>query len=173
MRRCVTTHINAENKFGRLLPHAVTALEHASCYNLELFNTRWHLENRVGIYHDITGRYDGALKRYKRAFDGYEKALGKDHPSTLNTIGNMALVFEHQGEYDKALEWYQRALDGKEKALGKDHPSTLRTIKNIARTKGHLSTPADNCTVSPAIATTRPKWRKWKPEKIQVRKNRG
>jgi hypothetical protein len=30
---------------------------------------------------------------YQRALDGYEKTLGKDHPSTLNTINNMSVGF--------------------------------------------------------------------------------
>ncbi len=63
---------------------------------------------------------------------GKEKALGKDHPSTLDTVNNMALVFDKQGRYDDALEWYERALAGYEKALGKDHPSTHRTVHNMA-----------------------------------------
>ena len=71
------------------------------------------------------GEYDKALEWYQRALEGREQALGKDHPSTLSTVNNMAIVFQSMGEYDKALGWYQRALEGKEKALGKDHPSTL------------------------------------------------
>jgi len=57
-----------------------------------------------------------------------ETLAGKDHPSTLGTVNNMALVFDNQGEYEKALEWYQRALDGYAKTLGKDHHFTLTTV---------------------------------------------
>ncbi|KAF3078608.1 hypothetical protein TWF102_003307, partial [Orbilia oligospora] len=63
------------------------------------------------------------MQWYKRALAGYEKTLGKDHPSTLSTIHNIAVVFDNQGKYDEAM--YKRALAGKEKVLGKDHPSTL------------------------------------------------
>jgi tetratricopeptide (TPR) repeat protein len=60
-----------------------------------------------------------------------ERTLGKDHPSTLDTVNNMGMVFDRQGEHGKALEWFQRALDGKERTLGKDHPSTLDTVNNM------------------------------------------
>jgi tetratricopeptide (TPR) repeat protein len=68
-----------------------------------------------------TGRSSPAMKR-----------LAKDHPSTLNTINNLAIVFHTQVEYEKALELYTQALDGREKTLGKHHPDTLGTINNMA-----------------------------------------
>ncbi|KAF8248014.1 hypothetical protein K440DRAFT_517760, partial [Wilcoxina mikolae CBS 423.85] len=58
-----------------------------------------------------------------------EKTLGKDHPSTLETVENIAILFHSQKEYAKALELYQRAHAGFEKTLGKDHPSTLKVVR--------------------------------------------
>ncbi|KAL0636312.1 hypothetical protein Q9L58_004769 [Maublancomyces gigas] len=78
------------------------------------------------------GKYDDALEWYGRALAGREKALGSDHPSTLATVNNMAVVFSSQGKYDDALEWYGRALAGCEKALGSGHPRTLDTVNNMA-----------------------------------------
>jgi hypothetical protein len=46
---------------------------------------------------------------------------------TLDTVNNIASVFNSQREYDKALEWHQRALKGLGNAFGNDHPSTLNT----------------------------------------------
>jgi hypothetical protein len=45
-----------------------------------------------------------------------------DHPSTLDTVHNMSIVFDEQGEYGKALN----SLDGREKILAIDHPSTVK-----------------------------------------------
>ena len=59
-------------------------------------------------YHQ--GRYDDALEWNGHALAGREKALGKDHPSTLETLNNMALAYDHQGCYGDALEWYERCL---------------------------------------------------------------
>jgi tetratricopeptide (TPR) repeat protein len=78
------------------------------------------------------GRYSDAECQLQWALDGQEKILGKYHPFTLNTVNNMAVLFDKQGQNEKALEWYGRALDGKEKILGKDHPFTLNTVHNMA-----------------------------------------
>ena len=50
----------------------------------------------------------------------------------LNTINNMANVYDDKGDYDKALEMYEKCLEGRMKALGEAHPSTLSTIDNMA-----------------------------------------
>ena len=68
---------------------------------------------------------------YRRALDGYEKALGADHPSTLSTVNNLGNLLKQQGKYDEAYVMYRRALDGREKALGADHLSTLDTVNNL------------------------------------------
>ncbi|KAF3112319.1 hypothetical protein TWF706_010906 [Orbilia oligospora] len=60
------------------------------------------------------------------------ETLSKNHPSTLSTVNNIALIFSNQSKYDKAIQWYNRALASRKKALGKDHPSTLSTVNNIA-----------------------------------------
>ncbi|RVD86093.1 uncharacterized protein DFL_004387 [Arthrobotrys flagrans] len=78
------------------------------------------------------GNYDEAMQWYERALASHEKALRKDHPSTLTIVHNIAVVFRNQGNYDEAMQWYERALAGSEKTLGKDHPSTLSTVNSIA-----------------------------------------
>jgi hypothetical protein len=45
--------------------------------------------------------------------------LGVEHPSTLTSVGNLALVLRRQGKYEAAEEMNQRALAGYEKALCK------------------------------------------------------
>jgi len=79
---------------------------------------------------------------YRRALDGYEKAWGPDHTSTLNTVNNLGALYADQGKHGEAEKMYRRALDGYEKAWGPDHPSTLRTINNLrllnASRGGHM-----------------------------------
>ncbi|KAL7274422.1 hypothetical protein RUND412_002680 [Rhizina undulata] len=81
----------------------------------------------------------------------FEKALGKDHPSTLKTIG---VFFDKQQRHSEAVfsqdheptVWtspspvrseqnfgpFQRSLAVKERVLGKDHPETLKTVNYVA-----------------------------------------
>jgi len=59
-----------------------------------------------------------AEKMYERAPQGKEKAWGRDHTSTLNTVNNLGNLYKSQGKLDKAEKMYERALQGYEKALG-------------------------------------------------------
>jgi tetratricopeptide (TPR) repeat protein len=68
---------------------------------------------------------------HERALAGKEKALGRDHTSTLNTVGNLGNLYRAQGKLDKAEQMYIRALAGFKKALGRDHISTLDTVCNL------------------------------------------
>ena len=49
----------------------------------------------ASVFYD-QGKYDDALEWYRRALSGRERALGKDHPSTLTTVHNMALLFDNK-----------------------------------------------------------------------------
>ena len=49
---------------------------------------------------------------YQRAMEGYEKALGRDHTSTLNTVNNLGILYRDQGRLTEAESMYQRALSG-------------------------------------------------------------
>ncbi|KAH8746821.1 hypothetical protein F5882DRAFT_454954 [Hyaloscypha sp. PMI_1271] len=72
-----------------------------------------------------------AEQMYERALRGYEKALGTEHTSTLDTVGNLGALYADQGKLALAEQMYERALQGKEKALGKEHTSTLETVNNL------------------------------------------
>jgi tetratricopeptide (TPR) repeat protein len=50
--------------------------------------------------------------------DGYEKAWGPEHTSTLDTVNNLGNLYANQGKLAEAEAMYQRALDGYEKTLG-------------------------------------------------------
>jgi tetratricopeptide (TPR) repeat protein len=86
--------------------------------------------NLGNLYAD-QGKLDKAEEMYVRALQGKEKALGRDHTSTLDTVNNLGVLYADQGKLDKAEEMYTRALEGTEKALGRDHTSTLDTVNNL------------------------------------------
>ena len=99
------------------------------------------------LYHNL-GKLTEAEPMYQRALSGKEKALGKDHISTLETVNNLGNLYRGQGKLAKAESMYQRALSGKEKALGKDHTSTLATVNNLGvlyRDQGKLTEAESMC----------------------------
>jgi len=68
----------------------------------------------------------------RRALEGREKALGKEHSDTLTSVNNLALVLQYRGKYEAAEEMNWRALEGYEKGLGKEHPDTLTSVDCLA-----------------------------------------
>ncbi|KAL4860407.1 hypothetical protein BDV12DRAFT_181626 [Aspergillus spectabilis] len=68
---------------------------------------------------------------YDQALAGYEKVLGPDHTSTLDTVHNLGLLYSDHGELKEAEEMYQRALIGYERVLGPDHSRTRRLVDRL------------------------------------------
>jgi len=77
------------------------------------------------------GRYAEAEPLYQRALAARERVLGAEHPSTLTSVNNLAVLYESQGRHAEAEPLYQRALDGMERVLGKDHPDTKVVRENL------------------------------------------
>jgi tetratricopeptide (TPR) repeat protein len=63
---------------------------------------------------------------------GYVKAWGPDHTSTLHTVNNLGVLYKSQGKLDEAEKMYKRALQGYEKVCGPDHTSTLDTVIGLS-----------------------------------------
>ena len=61
-----------------------------------------------------------------------EKMLGKEHPSTLRSMNNLAEVLRSQGKYEEAEEMHRQALGLRERVLGKEHPDTLTSVYCLA-----------------------------------------
>ena len=69
---------------------------------------------------------------HRQALKDREKRLGLDHPDTLISVHNLAVVLRHQGNYEEAESTSRRALEGEEKSLGLLHPGTLMSVWNLA-----------------------------------------
>jgi tetratricopeptide (TPR) repeat protein len=83
----------------------------------------------------LTG--DGLARRRRwRALQGYEKAWGPDHTSTLDTVNNLGALYKSLGRLDEAEKMYFRALQGYTKSLGQEAVKTyipaLNTTENMA-----------------------------------------
>ena len=58
--------------------------------------------------------------------------LGQEHPDTLTSVNNLALLYQAQGRYGEAEPLYRRALEARERVLGPEHPETLTSVNNLA-----------------------------------------
>jgi Flp pilus assembly protein TadD len=61
-----------------------------------------------------------------------EKVLGPQHPDTLKTRSNLAIVLEVQGKYAEAEAEDRAVIKLREKVLGPEHPDTLASRNNLA-----------------------------------------
>jgi len=77
-------------------------------------------------------KYNEAAILVRRALEGVEKLLGKQHPNTLRTIYNLANVLHNQGDYGEAERLHRRVLEAREKELGTQHPDTLTSVHGLA-----------------------------------------
>jgi tetratricopeptide (TPR) repeat protein len=98
--------------------------------------------HNLGILYYDQGKLAEAEKMYQRALQGYEKALGAEHTSTLLAVNDLGAIYYVQGKLAEAEKMHQRALQGYEKALGAEHTSTLHAVHNLGllyKTQGKLA----------------------------------
>ena len=89
------------------------------------------LAQKCGDFLHYDGRYYESEAMHQTVLTHREKVLGPEHPSTLASINNLALVLSHQGKYEEAEAMHRQALKDKEKVLGPEHPDTLTSINNL------------------------------------------
>jgi tetratricopeptide (TPR) repeat protein len=61
-----------------------------------------------------------------------EAQLGRNHPDTLNSAHNLALLYLEGGQFDRAVTLFEAALAKMKEKLGPDHADTLQTMHNLA-----------------------------------------
>ncbi|KAK0741212.1 P-loop containing nucleoside triphosphate hydrolase protein [Schizothecium vesticola] len=122
-------HENRE-EWIRYLPHTQHALQLWNGTDDEKATP--DLLFKVGESFHNLGKYKEAEQMHRQALQLKEKVLGKEHPSTLASMNNLALAFDSQGRYEEAEQMHRQALQLKEKVLGKENPETLSSITNLA-----------------------------------------
>jgi tetratricopeptide (TPR) repeat protein len=115
----------------KYLPHAQSALNFKE-YSGNFEECQHYLLFNVGECFQISGKYEEAERTHRQALQLKEKVLGKEHPSTLASMNNLARVLDSQGKYEEAEQMHRQALQLWEKVLGQEHPSTLTSMSNLA-----------------------------------------
>ena len=119
----------------RLVPHVMASFDMFSSLHESrdvLAINRLSMIDGIGGFLFRIGRWPEAYRMQVFHFSKTEKMLGKEHPSTLTSINNLALVLRSQGRYEEAERIHRRALALRERVLGKEHPDTLTSINNLA-----------------------------------------
>lgn len=119
----------------RLVPHATANFTAFSSIHQQASSVSLEDQAALVAVAGLTrrlGRWDDeyrvqALLRQARA-----STLGEQHPSTLTSMNNLALVLSEQGQYSEAEALHRQTLELYKRVLGEQHPSTLISINNLA-----------------------------------------
>jgi tetratricopeptide (TPR) repeat protein len=111
------------------LPHAISI---ASRENAVEEAIRACLLERVGRCQESLGQYASAEASHRQALLLRKKVLGHEHPHTLTSMNNLALVLDSQGKYKEAEAMNRETLALREKVLGHEHPYTMASMNNLA-----------------------------------------
>ena len=90
---------------------------------------------------------------FRELLDLQRRVLGPEHPSTLNTMDNLAASLLGQGKHAEAEQMFRELLDVQRRVLGPEHPDTLATVSNLASLNSIRS--ASTCIV-PFVSRTLP-----------------
>jgi CHAT domain-containing protein/tetratricopeptide (TPR) repeat protein len=100
------------------------------------------------------GEYQQAETLQEEVLAIHLKALGEFHPTTANSMSNLARVYDLQGKYAEAEKLYRRSLAVREKVLGPEHPDVATNLNNLAKVLQDLGKD-ESITVSEARARAR------------------
>ncbi|MFC1576625.1 tetratricopeptide repeat protein [Candidatus Omnitrophota bacterium] len=78
------------------------------------------------------GKYDEAEAAGKRMLEMAENAFGPNHPETIQSSEDLAVLYYEMMRYAMAESLFRRVLSTKEKALGPDHWDTAESMKDLA-----------------------------------------
>ena len=88
---------------------------------------------RLGQYHFARGLYALARNANEQAFALARRVLGEQHPHTLASMNNEAVMLYAQGDLAGARALQEQALAACREVLGEQHPHTLTGMNNLAR----------------------------------------
>jgi Tetratricopeptide repeat len=69
---------------------------------------------------------------YQSVLTEYEKVLGPEHTSTLDTVNNLGNLYRDQDKLDEAKQMYRRRLTEYERIFGPDHLILQRIARNLS-----------------------------------------
>ena len=90
------------------------------------------IRDTLGSTYLSLGKYEAAEPHLERTRDIAREQLGEEHPTTLESMNKLAVLYEAQGRYEEAEPLYVKTLEIQRRVLGEEHPSTLSSIVTLA-----------------------------------------
>jgi serine/threonine protein kinase/tetratricopeptide (TPR) repeat protein len=89
------------------------------------------LHDVVGGVYRTLGLYAQAEAHLPVALETNKRLLGEEHPATLSSMNDLAILYEMQGRYDEAEQLYVETLETRKRVLGEEHSHTLSSMDNL------------------------------------------
>jgi eukaryotic-like serine/threonine-protein kinase len=92
------------------------------------------IRQTIGNAYLDMGLYPQALEQLEHTVEIRRRALGDDHPDTLQSMNNLSVLYLQQGDAPRAEPLFARILEVRRRLLGEENPDTLISMNNLAAT---------------------------------------
>jgi tetratricopeptide (TPR) repeat protein len=119
------------------IPHVQAAINcrPSSRISLEMWAALLH---SAGDFLIQLGQYELSEKVTLTSLDTRQRLLGPEHPNSLHTMNQHAMILQMRGNYEEAEEVYQHLLATRKRLLGVEHTETLISMNNLASVYGDI-----------------------------------
>jgi eukaryotic-like serine/threonine-protein kinase len=97
----------------------------------------------IGSAYQGVGDYAKAALHFEHSVQLRKAALGPEHPTTLESMSDLAGAYQSQSKRSEAAVLGAQTLEIQRRVLGPEHPGTLRTMNNLANMYGSLGKRAE------------------------------
>lgn len=85
------------------------------------------VRNTIGMTYWYLTLFDAASPHLERAHQLRLEQLGANHPDTIASLHNLAMLRWRQDDYGRAMPLAEEALERRQQVLGQEDPETLKT----------------------------------------------
>jgi serine/threonine-protein kinase len=90
-----------------------------------------------------SGKYPEAIEASRAAVAAQTGALGKDHPTTLTSLNNLANLLNTNGQNAEAEEVLRRIVEVRRRVLSPQHPDLGQALTNLATSLKYQGRPEE------------------------------
>jgi len=91
------------------------------------------IRQTIGMTYRDLGLYTEAQRQLEKALTLRRRLLGEDHPDTLASMGDLAVLYRDQSKRAQAELLLAKVLNVQRRVLGADRPETLETAHELAQ----------------------------------------
>ena len=87
----------------------------------------------LAVSYYTLSRDQEAMQLYQQTLELRKRALGDEHPDTLQSMHNLALSYSRLDHYLEALQLGKQSVKAQRRILGRSHPNIILFTKMLAK----------------------------------------